>query len=292
MNRTDRLFAITVLLQKQKRIRAVDLARMFDISERTVYRDILALNESGIPIVSLPGFGYELMEGYVLPPLMFSAREARSLFLAGDMLAARSQGQLARDVQQALNKLTIALPKNVREETEHFSKAMRVMLPETRFDLDDPKLSGLYQAIRERRVVYLTYHSYKENRLTEREVEPLELNLAEGSWYLNAFCRLRQAHRAFRLSRIDTVRLRDEIFQLRQPEVAQAVKQAVEVLFDKTVVRWVRERQSSPRRSRNRVLSCATRSQTSMKGCPGCLVGAKARRSYLLLSLKRSLNMN
>jgi predicted DNA-binding transcriptional regulator YafY len=243
VNRTDRLFAITVLLQKQKRIRAADLARMFDISERTVYRDILALNESGIPVVSLPGFGYELMEGYVLPPLMFSAREARSLLLAAEMLAARSRGQLAKDVQQALAKLTVVLPKNVREETGHFSKAIRVMLPETRFDLDDPKLASLYEAIRERRVVWLSYHSYSKNRLTERGVEPLELNLAEGSWYLNAFCRLRQASRAFHLSRIEALRVGSETFQLRQIEPLKPVKQIIDILFEETVVRWVRERQ-------------------------------------------------
>jgi predicted DNA-binding transcriptional regulator YafY len=243
VNRTDRLFAITVLLQKQKCSRAVDLARLFEISERTVYRDILALNESGIPIVSIPGLGYELMEGYVLPPLMFSAKEARSLFLAGEMLGARSQGQLARDLQQALAKLTVALPQRVREEAEHFSKAMRVILPETRFDLDDPKLSALYEVIRERRVVWLAYHSYNANRLTEREVEPLELTLAEGGWYLHAFCRLRQAPRDFRLSRIEALNVREETFQARPGKTLESARQKVEILFAEDVVRWVREQQ-------------------------------------------------
>jgi predicted DNA-binding transcriptional regulator YafY len=243
VNRTDRLFAMTVLLQQQKRLRAVDLARRFDISERTVYRDILALNESGIPIVSIPGFGYELMEGYVLPPLTFTPQEARSLFLAGELLKSQSTGQLARDLTQALAKLTVVLPERVREETEHFVKAMRVMPFQTRFDLDDPKLATLYEAIQERRVVRLAYHSYKENRLTERDVEPLELSLAEGSWYLHGFCRLRGGHRAFRLNRIESLRLLWETFAPRKEATVKPPKQRLEILFEESVVRWVRERQ-------------------------------------------------
>jgi predicted DNA-binding transcriptional regulator YafY len=243
MNRTDRLFAMTVVLQQRRRVRAPDLARMFDISERTVYRDILTLNESGIPIVSMPGFGYELMEGYVLAPLTFTPREARSLFLAGEMLRVRSTGQLAKDLDQALAKLTIALPEKVREEATHFSRAMRVMLPRSTFDLDDPKLAALQGAIREGRVVWLTYHSYKEKQLTQREVEPLELSLADGGWYLHGFCRLRGANRAFRINRIETLKLLEETFRVRKEEVVQAPSQKLEVLFEESVVRWVLEQQ-------------------------------------------------
>jgi predicted DNA-binding transcriptional regulator YafY len=94
VNRTDRLFAITVLLQSRTRLRAQDLALRFGVSKRTVYRDIAALSESGVPVVSLPGEGYELMEGFSLPPLAFTTGEASALFLGGRLLAEHATGRL------------------------------------------------------------------------------------------------------------------------------------------------------------------------------------------------------
>jgi len=88
MNRTDRLLAIVLELQGRGRCRAEDLARTFEVSTRTTYRDIQALCEAGVPIVSIPGRGYSLMEGYFLPPLSFSTDEATMLLLGSDVMAA------------------------------------------------------------------------------------------------------------------------------------------------------------------------------------------------------------
>jgi len=76
MNRVDRLFGILLRLQRHRRVRAQDLARHFEVSERTIYRDIAALNELGVPIISLPNAGYELPAGFSLPPLFFTSGEA------------------------------------------------------------------------------------------------------------------------------------------------------------------------------------------------------------------------
>ena len=94
MNRIDRLFAITLLLQARGRLRAKDLAVWFEVSERTIYRDIAALSESGVPVVSLPGEGYELMEGFFLPPLLFTSVEASALLLGAQMLTSHATGRL------------------------------------------------------------------------------------------------------------------------------------------------------------------------------------------------------
>jgi len=80
MNRIDRLFATLLLLQSKKRIRSQELAQRFGISRRTVYRDMAALMEMGVPIVSLPGEGYEMMPGFYLPPLLFTPDEAGAVF--------------------------------------------------------------------------------------------------------------------------------------------------------------------------------------------------------------------
>src|SRR5690349_23695534 len=86
MNRTDRLLAIVLELQSAGRRRAEDLAATFETSKRTIYRDIQALSEAGVPLVAIPGQGYSLMEGYFLPPLTFSAGEAAMLLLGSEVM--------------------------------------------------------------------------------------------------------------------------------------------------------------------------------------------------------------
>ena len=89
MNRTDRLLAILLEIQAKKQVRAEDLAAIFEVSKRTIYRDVLALMESGVPVVAIPGQGYSLVEGYFLPPLTFNTDEAIMLLLGADFMAQR-----------------------------------------------------------------------------------------------------------------------------------------------------------------------------------------------------------
>src|SRR6266446_6599977 len=86
MNRVDRLMAMVVQLQSRRVVRAEDIAAHFEISVRTVYRDLAALGEAGIPIVAEAGVGYSLVKGYHLPPVMFTAEEASALFLGGKLV--------------------------------------------------------------------------------------------------------------------------------------------------------------------------------------------------------------
>ncbi|MDI1319817.1 MAG: HTH domain-containing protein, partial [bacterium] len=86
MNRTDRLVAMVLHLQGRRVVRASELAEHFSITERTVYRDIAALGEAGVPIVGEAGVGYCLLKGYQLPPVMFTADEATSLVVGGELV--------------------------------------------------------------------------------------------------------------------------------------------------------------------------------------------------------------
>src|SRR5579863_8026126 len=103
MNRTDRLLAIVLELQAKKMLRAEDLAGTFEVSKRTIYRDMLALCEAGVPVVSLPKQGYSLIEGYFLPPLSFSA-EAIMLLLGSDFVAQTFDAQYRIAAQSASRK--------------------------------------------------------------------------------------------------------------------------------------------------------------------------------------------
>jgi predicted DNA-binding transcriptional regulator YafY len=243
MNRVDRLFGILLQLQHRRRVRAQDLAAIFEVSERTVYRDMTALSEVGVPIVALPGAGYELMEGYYLRPLVFTPDEAGALALAAQMLLSQASGRIAAAAQVALAKLTAILPAATRQQVDALVEMVQFALPPTRFDLDDSRLALFQGAIAERRRVFLRYHSYTRDETTERVVEPLRLTFSGEAWYLSGFCQLRQSERAFRLDRIDAWRLLDEIFTPRTATSVPTEPIVARVRFAPHAVRWVRERQ-------------------------------------------------
>ncbi|MCI0352964.1 MAG: HTH domain-containing protein, partial [Acidobacteriales bacterium] len=143
MNRIDRLFAILLKLQSHSPITSHDLARSFEVSQRTIYRDIAALSEMGVPIVALPGEGYALMEGFYLPPLVFTPAEATALFLGARMLALQADGELPKDAEQALTKIANILPDKTHQHVEQLTRIIQFGLPQNRFNLDDPRLLAL-----------------------------------------------------------------------------------------------------------------------------------------------------
>jgi predicted DNA-binding transcriptional regulator YafY len=243
MNRIDRLFAITVLLQARRKVRALDLARLFEVSERTIYRDMEALGQSGIPISSTPGEGYELAEDFYLPTVQLSSEEAKALFLGAEMLKAQASGTLLGQVESALAKIKDALPEQAALEAARLVEILRFFVQPGRLDLTNPHLLACQQAIHEKRVVWLRYHSYSNDEVSQREVEPEALHYNEGAWYLSGYCRLRREARSFRLSRIDALRLQAETFIPRLLVAAPASQIEARVRFAAEVVRWVRERQ-------------------------------------------------
>jgi predicted DNA-binding transcriptional regulator YafY len=243
MNRVDRLFGILLRLQRHRRVRAQDLARHFEVSERTIYRDIAALNELGVPIISLPNAGYELPPGFVLPPLFFSSGEAGALALAVQLLLAQTTGVISGDAERALTKIAAILPPEMRRRVDELSAVVRFYAVERPFDLDDPRLVQLQQAIAGRHVVRLRYHSYRSDERLERAVEPESLTYHNGAWYLGGYCRLRQGPRSFRLDRVDDLHVLDEPFAPRAEAHTPVELATVRVRFAPASLRWVRERQ-------------------------------------------------
>lgn len=247
MNRVDRLMGYLLLFQSRGLLRAQDFARQFEISERTVYRDIQALSEVGVPIMAMPGEGYRLMEGYYLPPIAFSAEEARALYLAVSMLAGQAApGPTHSAAQAALEKVRAVLPAATLRQVEALQAILRFYaFPGPRLNFDDKTFLDLQEAIYEQRLVHLRYHALHTNEVTERDVEPLELVLLDKSWILTGYCRLRQDMRAFRLDRIDRLSIRREHFTRRDlgPQSPRRGPIRVVVRFAADVVRWVRERQ-------------------------------------------------
>jgi len=243
MNRLDRLLAILLVLQRRKLVRAEDLAARFEISKRTVYRDVAALSEMGVPVVAQPGEGYSLMEGYFLPPLLFTSDEAAALFLGAKWLAAQATGKLPASTEGALTKLAHVLPQQTLRKVERFTDVLHFFVIQKPFNLDDPTLADFQQAINEQRAVQITYHSLQRDETTTRVIEPAELTYGDGAWYVNGYCRLRQEARSFRFNRIEQYKLLPEQFTPRSVAAPPAEVITVVVRFAPEMIRWVQERQ-------------------------------------------------
>ncbi|MEM7130006.1 MAG: YafY family protein [Chloroflexota bacterium] len=248
MNRVDRLLGYLLIFQGKELVRAQDLADRFEISERTVYRDIDALCELGVPLYGVAGEGYRLMDGYYLPPIMFTEQEARALFLAISMLTGFTpDGETRAAAQSAMEKIRTVLPEVTLAQVEALQSTLGFYIfRQQPHNLDDPKFALLLQAIQSRKVIQMSYHAMHNNRVTERTVEPLQLNYLDSAWVLYGYCRLRQDLRNFRLERIDTLTVTSEIFSLRvtkpPPRVIDGRAEVV-VRFEPSIVRWVREAQ-------------------------------------------------
>jgi predicted DNA-binding transcriptional regulator YafY len=212
VNRVDRLFTILLLLQHKKQVSGQMIAQRFEIGIRTVYRDIAALIESGVPVVTIPGRGYELMSGYTLPPLAFRPEEAVGVFLGMQLLLAHTTGRTAQYTQEALERLTVAMPSETRAYAQVLTQSIQFYSPQKPFDLEHPLLRELSLSLQKNRVLRLQYQGAQQSDVEARDIEPLQLSYHQGAWFLAAFCRLRQAERFFRLERIKSVAALNETF--------------------------------------------------------------------------------
>jgi predicted DNA-binding transcriptional regulator YafY len=252
MNRTDRLLAIVLALQARGRQRAVDLAELFETSPRTIYRDIQALSEAGVPLVAVPGQGYSLMEGYFLPPLTFTAEEAAVLLLGSDVMAQSFDAGYRAAAEAAGRKIAAVLPERTRAEVDDLRENVHFVPERTR--VPDESLARLRRAIFERTSVLLRYHTRHRpdgttNQPDTREVDPYSLVHMAGSWYLTGHDHLRGAVRTFRLDRIEEITVLQRTFErphgahLRGREDGPRPIE-IRALFDAEVARWVREQRS------------------------------------------------
>ncbi|MGO4268874.1 helix-turn-helix transcriptional regulator [Paenibacillus sp. TAF58] len=222
MNKTDRQLAIMLELQRSKVLRAEDLASLFETSVRTIYRDIQALSEMGVPILGAPGQGYSLMEGYFLPPVGFSAEEAVTLLMGTDFIEHRLDGDYGSVAKAARRKIEAILPEAVRGESTRVRETMRLLQagePATSWREKD-HLGQARRAIMERRKLSMTYLKKMPetdgNRKSTREVAPYGLVLVQGNWILIARCDLRQDIRHFRLSRMTGLTVLEDRFLIPQ----------------------------------------------------------------------------
>ena len=255
LNRTERLFALVLLLQTRPNMTSRDLAEHFNVSRRTIFRDLRALGESGVPLTYADGGGYEILEGYQLPPLMLTAREAATLLLGTEFMKLQSDPSLAKDADLVGMKIHQVLPREIQDYVERLQENT-VMDPywlhrhEAKIsDREEGRWYELSQAVARQYSVLMEYLVVSRNELTRRTVNPLGLVYYTDHWNLIAYDQLRGDIRSFRLEKIHSLRVllekfeRPEGFDLAThlAERGESPKNIpVAIRFEKQMYRWAR----------------------------------------------------
>lgn len=198
-------------LQARRLLTAPQLAAKFNVSVRTIYRDIRTLERAGVPIVTEEGKGYSVTAGYRLPPVMFTEAEANALVTAEKLVLLTADASFRKSYAEAVTKIKAVLGSEAQDK-------VTLLAGRVAFEVEAPQtgvstfLSTIQWALTNGKIIHLDYVSHK-NELTSRAVEPFALlNRVGDNWYLVGWCRLRQDYRLFRFDRIQNLVLTAEGF--------------------------------------------------------------------------------
>ncbi len=212
--RLSRLTALLTQLQSKRILTARELAEKHQVSIRTIYRDIRTLEASGIPIVTEEGRGYSLVDGFNLPPVMFSEDEANALITAEQLIATNKDSSFTSHYKNALLKIKAVLQTEQQEKTELLSERIVIRKTEKEHKTSD-FLMQLQAAITNYQLTTLDYHSL-QGATTQRSIEPFAIYSTQNNWLLIAFCRLRNEFRAFRLDHMLAIKVGGTVFEPHQ----------------------------------------------------------------------------
>jgi predicted DNA-binding transcriptional regulator YafY len=212
MNRIDRLAAILIQLQSRPLVKAQDIADKFSISLRTVYRDVKALEEAGVPVIGEAGTGYRLMEGYKLPPVMFNMDEATALLTASKLVQSKTDAGISKHFTSALDKIRAILRHAEKDHIEEIDDHIAVVThPAIVYQpQSELHLQSILKAIGSSSVIEMEYTTLEKNETTKRKVEPVGIYYLGSHWYLIAWCQLRKDYRNFRTDKIKRLTITDE----------------------------------------------------------------------------------
>lgn len=227
MNRIDRLAAILIQLQSRPLVKAQNIADKFSISLRTVYRDVKALEEAGVPVIGEAGTGYRLMEGYKLPPVMFNQDEATALLTASKLVQSKTDAGISKHYTAALDKIRAILRHSEKDHIEEIDEHIAVMThpafahqPTTELHLQ-----SILKAIGSSSVIEINYISLEKNETTRRKVEPVGIYYLGSHWYLIAWCQLRNDYRNFRTDKIRQLNITSEANSKTHPPLQSFISQ-------------------------------------------------------------------
>lgn len=215
MNRIDRLSAILIQLQSKRIVKAQEIAERFEISLRTVYRDVRSLEEAGVPVVGEAGLGYWLMDGYRLPPVMFTKEEATAFLMAEKLITKLTDNTTDQHFKSAMYKVKAVLKTTEKDFLEDIEERIEIIGHPSMIDSKPHNdiLQLILRSISEKRILNLQYFSRNEEQQTERLIEPIGICHISNHWHLIAFCQLRNDYRDFRIDRITDLTPTSKLFR-------------------------------------------------------------------------------
>lgn len=209
MKRLERLTALLSFLQSRRFTSIREIEDRFQISQRTIYRDLNSLDESGVPISFEKNKGYFILGRHFLPPLSLTVEEAKSFVFVEQLAKKYTDEQVFKNFSSALEKIKNKLKYSQLTD-------METMAPRILAYIDDdytPKYLHLVeQACSAKKVLSIDYQDIKKNRTT-RVIEPIGMTFYSQNWHIIAFCRLRNDYRDFVLPRIDKIQILNEYIQ-------------------------------------------------------------------------------
>lgn len=205
MSKSKRLLEMMMFVNRKRRFTVKELAQEFQVSRRTILRDLQELSELGVPLYSEvgPHGGYQVLNERVLPPIAFTEEEAVAIFFANHALRHFSSLPFEEPYQSALKKFYLYLPGDIRERIDQLKQRFDFFIPTRQAKL--PFLSLLLDAAVEQRVLRMVYRSKK--KVSVREIQPIGIYAHRGLWYCPAYCFLSRGFRTFRCDRVQTVTL-------------------------------------------------------------------------------------
>ena len=226
MTRLSRLTTILLHLQSKRVVTAQELADRFDITQRTIYRDIRALEEAGVPIIGEAGKGYSLVEGYRVPPVMFTEQEINALLTAQQYFQKNADKSAYNDFVNVVTKIKAMMRYSEKEKAEKLEDWLYIYSNDQTNETN--LLSTIQLSITNCRVLKIKYQTNNTDTITDRIIEPFGVYLYKENWIVVAFCRLRKEFREFRFDRILNLTVTTETFPDRNITLEEYYKSLYE----------------------------------------------------------------
>lgn len=215
------------MLQSKALITSTQLSKKFGVSIRTIYRDIRALEKSGVPIYVEEGKGYKLMEGYTLPPIMFSEQEANALITALQIILKNKDRSLIEQYSNAITKIKSVLRTDSRDKAALLEERIAYIKNNDR-KVSSDNLMKIQSALTGQFLVHMKYTAQYDGKTTNRVIEPMAIYHTQENWIMVAWCRLREDFRDFRLDRIDDLIVSTGSFEPKAFDLMTYFRRALE----------------------------------------------------------------
>ncbi|HEY0245544.1 MAG TPA: YafY family protein [Mucilaginibacter sp.] len=237
MNRIDRISAILIQLQSRRIVKAADIAERFNVSLRTVYRDVRTLEEAGVPLIGEAGVGYSIMDGYRLPPVMFTREEATAFLTAEKFVEKLTDTSTTGHYKSAMYKVRSVLKTAEKDLLESIDGNIEVLKGHHLLNMaDNDHIQTILNSIAQKNVLTIGYFAYHSQENTRREIEPVGIFFLENYWHLIAYCRLRDDYRDFRIDRIRDLAVTSQTFTSQHPTLKAYIAQTAKEKHLETVV--------------------------------------------------------